>query len=114
MIETVIRNYLTSKLNIPVLLERPKDVPASYVIIEKTGSSTFNLLETSTFAIQSYAPSLYAAADLNNTIKGFMRCAADECPEISSAQLNSDYNYTDEETKEYRYQAVFDITHYER
>jgi len=32
--------------------------------------------------------------------------------EISRIKLNSDYNYTDTTTKEYRYQAVFDITHY--
>ena len=27
--------------------------------------------------------------------------------------LNSDYNFTDTETKEYRYQAVFDINYYQ-
>ena len=32
--------------------------------------------------------------------------------EIASVKLNSDYNFTDEETKQYRYQAVFDIKHY--
>ena len=31
---------------------------------------------------------------------------------ISKIKLNSDYNFTDTETKEYRYQAVFDINHY--
>ena len=35
-----------------------------------------------------------------------------ELPEISGIELNSDYNFTDEETKEYRYQAVFDINYY--
>ncbi|SDQ04437.1 hypothetical protein SAMN04487752_0319, partial [Carnobacterium viridans] len=32
--------------------------------------------------------------------------------EISGVRLNSDYNFTDTTTKEYRYQAVFDINHY--
>ena len=32
--------------------------------------------------------------------------------QIVSVSLNSDYNYTDTTTKEYRYQAVFDIVHY--
>ena len=31
---------------------------------------------------------------------------------IASVRLNSDYNYTDTTTKQYRYQAVFDIVHY--
>ena len=32
--------------------------------------------------------------------------------EIIQIELNSDYNFTDTETKEYRYQAIFNITHY--
>ena len=32
--------------------------------------------------------------------------------EIRGVSLNSDYNFTDTTTKEYRYQAVFDIGHY--
>lgn len=32
--------------------------------------------------------------------------------DISRVSLNSNYNYTDPNTKQYRYQAVFDITHY--
>ena len=34
--------------------------------------------------------------------------------DVISCKLNSDYNYTDEETKRYRYQAVFDIRYYEK
>ena len=32
--------------------------------------------------------------------------------EITSCQLNSNYNDTNKETKEYRYGALFDLTHY--
>jgi hypothetical protein len=32
--------------------------------------------------------------------------------DVLSVELNSNYNYTDTSTKEYRYQAVFDIRHY--
>ena len=31
---------------------------------------------------------------------------------ISRCSLEGDYNYTDTRTKQYRYQAVFDISHY--
>ena len=34
--------------------------------------------------------------------------------DVISCKLNSDYNYTDKETKRYRYQAVFDIRYYEK
>ena len=35
-----------------------------------------------------------------------------ELEDISKCDLNTDYNYTDVARKKYRYQAVFDITHY--
>ena len=48
---------------------------------------------------------------LNEAVKAAVE-AAIELPEISSVQLNSDYNYTDTATKRYRYQAVFDFVYY--
>ena len=33
--------------------------------------------------------------------------------DIIEVELQSDYNFTDTETKEYRYQAVFNVTHYQ-
>ena len=35
-----------------------------------------------------------------------------ELSEITRVDLNSDYNFTDETTKQPRYQAVFDLVHY--
>ena len=37
-----------------------------------------------------------------------------ELPTISAVYINSDYNFTDTETKRYRYQCVAVVTHYER
>lgn len=64
-----------------------------------------------TYAFQSYAPTLYEAALLNAELKEVLKDLI-KLDEISRIKLNSDYNYTDTTTKEYRYQAVFDITHY--
>jgi hypothetical protein len=81
------------------------------VILEKTGSSRENYIKRSTFAIQSYAPSMLKAAELNETVKDLMDdiVALDE---IVRSEINTDYNYTDTTKKQYRYQAVYDITHY--
>ena len=35
-----------------------------------------------------------------------------ELNEVTDVDLNASYNFTDQQTKEYRYQTVFDITHY--
>ncbi|KZK42749.1 Phage-associated protein [Lactococcus cremoris] len=54
---------------------------------------------------------MYEAAKLNEKLKEVVEQLI-ELNEISNVSLNSDYNFTDTETKEYRYQAVFDINHY--
>lgn len=114
MIETVILDYLNSvqDLGAPVYMEVPKDPPAQFYLIDKTGSSLTNHIYRSTFAIQSYAPSLYEAAEANEVIKDLMLDGLLDEAEIVSVSLNSDYDYSDTQTMRYRYQAVFDIVHY--
>lgn len=108
MIEIIIYNWLKSKLNVPVYLEEPLNAPESYVLIEKTGSGQNNKLNSATFALQSYAPSLYESASLNEEVKEHMLNII-ELNEVAFSSLNSDYNFTDTQTKRYRYQAVFDL-----
>lgn len=111
MIEIVIKSFLDGHLSVPSFLEREKKMPERYVLFEKTGSGESNHLSSSTFAFQSYGPSMYEAAALNEDLKEAVK-AMIVLDEISKIKLNSDYNFTDTETKEYRYQAVFDINHY--
>ena len=108
MIEKIILDYLNEKLDIDVYLERPEKAPTRYVLLEKTGGSRENYINSATVAIQSYAESMYEAASLNETVKKAM----DEIimlPSVLSSKLNSDYNFTDTARKEYRYQAVYDL-----
>lgn len=111
MIEIIIKNFLDDHLSVSSFLEKTSEMPSSYVLFEKTGSSKSNHLLSSTFAFQSYAPSMYEAAKLNEELKEAVEQLI-SLDEISGLSLNSDYNFTDTETKEYRYQAVFDINHY--
>ncbi|MGI6204225.1 MAG: hypothetical protein ACOYJH_02980 [Anaerovoracaceae bacterium] len=112
MIEETIIAYLNKALDVPAYLERPESPGSSYVLVEKTGSGVSDHISSGTFTLQSYAGSLYAAASLNDKVKKAMFSAVSE-PEIASVSLNSDYNFTDPSTEEYRYQAVFDIVHYD-
>lgn len=111
MIEKIISDYLTSMLPVPAFLEEPENRPDRYVLVEKTGGSKENYINSATVAIQSYAESLYLVAELNEAVKTAMENIA-QLDIICSTELNSDYRYTDVETKRYRYQAVYDITHY--
>lgn len=113
MIEIIILNHLKSNLSVPVRLEKPEPLPedGKYVLFEKTGSNSLNKLGGSAFAFQSYANSMYEAAALNEETKIAVDSLID-LDEIASVKLNTDYNFTDTTTKQYRYQAVYDIKHY--
>lgn len=112
MIEKTVRDFLSRKLAVPVWMEVPSDSPASFVVLEKTGSGRSNRISTATFAAQSYAQSMLEAAALNEQVKAAMDDLAD-LDAICRSQLNSDYNFTDTASKRYRYQAVYDVTHYD-
>lgn len=109
MIEVIIKKYLDGHLNVPSFLIRPETPPKQYILIEKTGSSKTDYINSATFAFQSYAESLFEAATLNEKLKAVLEESIYET-DISKAKLNTDYNFTDPETKEYRYQAVYDFT----
>lgn len=112
MIEAIVISHLATALSVPVYAERPEVPDNSYIIVEKTGSDERNHIDIATLAIQSHAPTLYGAAELNLAVKGAMKTLIVNNA-VAKCALNSDYNYTDETTKTYRYQAVYDITYYE-
>lgn len=111
MIEEIIRNYLLPILNIPVMTEHQHHDPNTFVIIERIGGGMTNRVREATVAIQSYAMTMIAAAQLHESVLSAMDNIV-VLDEIGGISLNSEYNYTDEEVKRYRYQAVFDITYY--
>ena len=112
MIEVTVLNYLkTAFPNTTVVMEITPGIGDEFILLEKTGSGRSDKLNRSTFAVQSWAGSLYRAMTLNNEVVEAM-LGITSIKEVSAVELNSDYNYTDTETKHYRYQAVFDLVHY--
>ena len=111
MIELVIKNYLDGHLDVPSFFEHQNGLKRKYVLVEKLSGGKKNMLNSSVFAFQSYAGSLFESAQLNEQVKEVVE-AMIELPEITGIQLNSDYNFTDTQTKKYRYQAVFNINYY--
>ena len=110
ILEKIICDFLTIELGCTVLPERPKRPFGKMVFVERTGGSG-QFLKQSTVAVQSYDESMFKAAELNELVKEAMFKLI-ELDSITKVTLNSNYNYTDTATKEYRYQAVFDIYHY--
>lgn len=110
IIEEVIIQYLDKVLDVSVYGCKPANVPEKYVLVEKTGSSRENYVDTAIIALQSYAESMVEAARLNDEVKRAMdEIIAHE--DISKSECNSDYNYTDTTKKQYRYQAVYEVVY---
>lgn len=110
MIEKVILDYLKEVLEVDVLLERVPGVDLPFVLFERTGSRVYNHTTTALFAFQSYAETMYKAAELNEKLKDALNDMPNHT-DISKAKLNSDYNFTNIQTNEYRYQAIYEITY---
>ncbi len=110
MIIKALLDYLGEQLGVYVGLEAPEQT-FGYVLIDQTGSSTSNRITTTTIAIQSYGQSLYGAYELNERVKAAMNGFV-EISEVASVRLETDYNFTNTATKQYRWQAVYQITHY--
>ena len=112
-IEAKIIDYLRTALRTEdVYGEIPDTQPEEYYVIDKTGSATENLICTSTVAIQSYAGSKARASELNEGVKAAMEDFMFQ-EDISDCHLNTDYNFSNIAKKQHRYQAVFEITHYQ-
>jgi len=102
--------FLNDNLDVNVYAESPKEL-TNYVLLEQTGSSRNNHITTTTIAIQSYGASLLDAMILNGEVETAMKDFA-QLNRVARVELETDYNFTDTETKQYRWQAVYDITHY--
>ena len=110
MIAKDLLDYLNSTLTDPVYMEQPEET-FGYVLLDQTGTSTVNHITTTTIAVQSYGKTLYEAMILNEAVKAAMEGFA-ELGNVASVKLETDYNFTNTATKQYRWQAVYDITHY--
>ena len=65
MIEATIIKYLNDNLDVPCYAEHQANEPASFCIIEKTGSSEVDFIEQATIAILSFLKSIFFFLFLN-------------------------------------------------
>lgn len=115
IIEETLISYLTQTFGdagLPVYAMTPKqDVPRNYIVIDKTGSGHTNGIDRATIAIQSISSdSLLKAAEINEDVIDAMGDFV-ATTNIFGVRLQADYNFTNTQTKQFRYQAVYEITY---
>ena len=109
-LEAFLIEWIQRQTGYDTFAEVPEGHPAEFYIVERTGSRTVNHITTATIAIQSWnSAGMYMAAAMNDDLKTVMESLVQE-PEISACRLSTDYNFTNAESKYYRYQAVYNIT----
>lgn len=104
-------DYLSGELTGTYVGMEAPEATTGYVLLDQTASSRRDHIITTTVAIQSYGPTLYDAYMLNEQVKDAMNGFLGE-PGITKVSLETDYNFTNTATKQYRWQAVYQITHY--
>jgi hypothetical protein len=113
MIEKILYQFLSAAMSVKVYTEIPAKPAEEYIVIERTGGSEANHIQNAMVAIRSVGKTLLRAIEINEELVSKMTgdTGLISSPKIFSVSLNSAYNFTDTETKENRYQAVFDITY---
>ena len=111
MIEEIVLNHLSEIMSVPVCMELPSGLPSKWVQLQKSGSSCENHVTTTMIVVNAYGESLLDAAKLNQEVIQAMTNFA-ERNDIASCRTVTDFYTPDTVTKRYRYQAVFDVTHY--
>ena len=93
--------YLHEKTGLPVSNTKEAGrTSEEYILVQRTNGSRVNKIDSRTYAIQS----------ISSISK--LRAAQIDEPYISKCGLNSDYDFTDANTKEFRYQSVYDIVYF--
>ncbi len=111
MIEIEVRSFFEDSLKIPVYMEFPSEKITRFVVLRKANTDRENLIDGAQFVAESYEESLFKAAELNELVKA----KADELTELDTVvavERGGDYPAFDHTNKRYRYQAIFNITHY--
>lgn len=109
MIESIVRDFLEER-GFEVYTEE-QDSVEKYLVIERTKDECVDYLYTSTLTVTSYGTSMYEAAELCEEVIEAMQFIVEK-DEVTDCALESDYNYTNTYTMQYRYQAVFAVSHY--
>lgn len=111
MIEAIIIAYLNANLTVPVSGEIPEDKTNRYVVVQKRGGERENHIYTSLFQFDVYAESLETAATLCKEVIAVID-EMTELDEVCNCEYGGDFNATNIASKQYCYQAMYNITHY--
>lgn len=107
LIEPIVLSYLQAQ-DIPAFCEIPPGPPEEFVVMRKYDSGKSNHIEAVTLEFQSYAPSKYEAALLDEKV----RTAMDNIIQLntfSASKYGGGNDAPDNSTKAYRYKSYYNL-----
>ena len=111
MLEITIIGYLGTHITAPVYAEIPAGKPERFVVVEKMGGERENYIDTAAVSFRSFGPSLLDAMKLNEEVMAAVETMTD-LDEICCCEYGGDFNDSDTASKQYCYQAMYNITYY--
>lgn len=111
MIEVTLRKYLEDNLDVPVVMEYPKNPGEKFVLLQLSDGGQINKIDAATFFVTVYADSLYEAAELKEEVKTLL-FGAIEIPGITSASIGQEQAGTDSANHKYIYNLTFNFYYY--
>lgn len=115
MIETIVYNYLTSKMpDIAIGFEIPATHSDSFIVIQKVASGIDNHINAATLEFHCYAPSKYEAASLDEELKTAMlgndtTYGIASLNTISSCKYGGGNDAPNTNIKAYRYRSYYNL-----
>lgn len=109
-IELAIIDYLKELVEWPVVADVPNPRPERFVRIERTGGSDLErYVDQPTVAVQSWAPTRFEASVMAQDVDALLLDMPGEVMNVMSCERNSLYNFPDPDSKQARYQGVYDF-----
>lgn len=115
MIETVVFNYLKTKLeDVDLYLDVQPDHSDSYITMKRIASGMADHIEAATIEFYCHAPSKYESAALDQELKRALLGYNDEygiaeVDEVSACRYGGGNDAADPGTKDYRYRSYYNF-----
>lgn len=110
-IESLLVEYLSRSLDIPVSGDVPEDKPDRFVTLQRSGGGLDRIiLDHPTAIIQCWAATRADAKTLALQVAQLIQEMPDGYVNVVAASVNSLYNFPSTQTRKPRYQIVADFT----
>lgn len=105
-IEYALIGWTRDELGVPCAATPPKDRPARFVTVERTGGASSLGVDRPVVAFQCWAPKNEGAAALAGALRRALVERATAVPEICRASVDGCYRFPDPDSRMARYQVV--------